>query len=115
MCGEWENYYRGYVDLYIFRFIIWRLVILCFIIFVFQLIRVKFISIILFLVYGKYYYIFGYVDFWQRGGEISFCFWILFFIGFLLIILRIIFLFYFMSFEVFDGKLYFVYDFGVLM
>lgn len=75
--------------------------------------RIKLIGTISVLVHGEHYHIPGYVDF-RQGGEITFRFRTLLPTGLLLTIPRSTSLSHFMSFEVFDGKLYFVYDFGAL-
>lgn len=112
--GEWENHYRGHADLHTPRPTTQRPVTPRPTTPAPQPTRVKLISTISLLVHGKHYHIPGYVDFRQRGGEISFRFRTLLPTGLLLTIPRTTSLSHFMSFEVFDGKLYFVYDFGTL-
>lgn len=112
--GEWENHYRGHADLHTPRPTTRRPVTPRPTTPAPQPTRVKLISTISLLVHGKHYHIPGYVDFRQRGGEISFRFRTLLPTGLLLTIPRTTSLSHFMSFEVFDGKLYFVYDFGAL-
>ncbi|XP_056012893.1 uncharacterized protein LOC125678424 isoform X7 [Ostrea edulis] len=75
--------------------------------------KIKLFSTMSILVHDKHYHIPGYIDL-RQGGEINFRFRSLLETGLLLTIPRSTSLSHFMSFEVFEGKLYFVYDFGVL-
>ncbi|XP_062614011.1 uncharacterized protein LOC134275752 isoform X2 [Saccostrea cucullata] len=75
--------------------------------------KIKLFSTISLLAHHKHYHIPGYVDF-RNGGEIHFRFRTSLHTGLLLTIPRSTSLSQFMSFEVFEGKLYFVYDFGAL-
>lgn len=112
--GEWERHDRGHADLHTPRPTTQRPVTPRPTTQAPQPTRIKVISTISLLVHGKHHHIPGYVDFRQGGGEISFRFRTLLPTGLLLTIPRTTTLSHFMSFEVFDGKLYFVYDFGAL-